>query len=358
MSTISVQLGPRSYVITIGPRARESLPAVLKQCGEPQQVVIIADQRVADLHLDALRAALPVQPIVLMVPPGEATKSLEHLSGLYDALAEAHVERGDVILAFGGGVVGDLAGFAAATWLRGIPVVQVPTTLLAAVDASVGGKTGINHPTGKNLIGAFHQPAAVVIDTEFLSTLPARDFAAGLAESVKHSLIRDSQSFLWHEEHVDAIVARDDAMVTDLIARNCTVKSGVVAEDEREHGLRAILNFGHTIGHALEHLLDYELRHGECVGLGMIAANEVAWARGLLDGATAERCVALLGRLGLPVRLPRPLAAGDVVRVCRHDKKVRGGAIHFILLTGLGQTVRVGDVTDAEIAGAVEVLQP
>lgn len=358
MHSIQVELGPASYHVHVGPGARARLAALLAERTRAGRVAVVTDETVAALHLPTLRAALPAAPTTLVVPPGEQSKSLWVARELYDALAAARIEREDALIALGGGVVGDLAGFVAATWLRGIPFVQAPTTLEAAVDAAVGGKTGLNHPAGKNLIGAFHQPVGVVIDTDFLETLPRRDFIAGLAESVKHALIRDAAFFEWHERNAGALAARQADTVAALIARNCEIKAEVVRQDERERGLRAVLNFGHTVGHALEHLLGYELRHGECVSLGIIAANTLAVARGLLDGALAARGAALLAELGLPTRLPRAVDAAEVVNVCRSDKKVRGGAINFILLTGLGATVRVADVSDAEIAAAVAALQP
>ena len=358
MHQIRVNLGSRSYAVHIGPGARSALGEITAEHVGSQSAVVIADEHVADLHMGRLLDAIDPPPTVVKVPPGEASKSLARAGELYDALAAARMERGGLILTFGGGMVGDLGGFVAATWLRGISFVQVPTTLLAAVDASVGGKTGVNHPSGKNLIGAFHQPRAVVIDLDFLATLEQRDLAAGLAESVKHALIRDGEFFEWHEQHADAITAREPDVLAELIARNCQIKADVVSRDEREQGLRAILNFGHTVGHAIEHLLGYELRHGECVALGMIAVNELTCARGLLDRQIADRTRRLLDRLGLPTRLPRRLEPAEVVAACRMDKKVRGGRVNFVLISAPGQTVRVADVTDEEIIAAVETLQP
>ncbi len=326
--------------------------------GNITQSAIIADKRVADLHLKRALAGFELRPLVLTFPPGEASKSLRSVERLCRRLAKARFERDGVIIALGGGVAGDLAGFVAATWLRGVRFIQVATTLLAAVDASVGGKTGVNLAAGKNLVGAFHQPQAVIIDVEFLKTLDARDMAAGLAESVKHAVVKDPAFLSWHEDHADAIVGRDEAVLSDLIARNCEIKAAVVAKDEREAGLRAILNHGHTIGHAIEHLLDYELRHGECVALGMLAENELSCARNWLPRADAERIRALLARLGLPDRLPRSLSAEAVCATCRVDKKVRGAAVNFVLVRALGDPVRVADISDAEIAAAIGTIQP
>jgi len=355
---VPVPIPGREYHVHIGEGASADLQPLLDGLGVAR-CVLLSDETVASLHLRTLNAALARSPVELIIPRGERSKSLGVLAGLYDELARHRVERGDVLLTFGGGVVGDVGGFLAATWLRGIRFLQIPTTLEAAVDASVGGKTGINHAAGKNLIGAFHQPSAVVIDTQYLRTLPRRDYVAGLAESVKHAVIRDSAFFAWHEHHAQAVRSGDTSdVVVELIGRNVAIKADVVARDEREQGLRAILNYGHTLGHAIEHELDYELRHGECVALGMIAAGEVARRRGLLAGDAAARIARLLAELGLPTHLPRPLRADDLISACRLDKKVRAGHINFMLLSDIGQVTRVEDVTDAELSAAVSVLQP
>ena len=272
--------------------------------------------------------------VIIAFPAGEASKSVSQISRIHDGLAEARIGRRDLILTFGGGVAGDLGGFAAATWLRGVRFIQVPTTLAAAVDASIGGKTGINHASGKNLIGAFHQPSAVVVDTELLETLAARDFVAGLAESVKHAAIREGPFLDWHVQQAESIRTREPSVVEELIARNCALKAGVVECDERESDLRMILNHGHTIGHAFEHLLEYELRHGECVALGMLAENEIACGRGLLSGSEAQRIARLLAGFGLPIRLPRKLGPADVAEVCQSDKKARGRSRDFCAAGG------------------------
>jgi 3-dehydroquinate synthase len=334
---------------------------MLQKCnaivGGARQVAIIADQAVADLHLQSLIACLPANPLVLTFPPGEASKSLDTVRRLYADLARARIERGAAIVTLGGGVAGDLGGFVAATWLRGVRYVQVPTTLLSAVDASVGGKTGVNLPLGKNLVGAFHQPDAVVIDTDFLQTLSERDFTSGLAESVKHAVVLDPDFLARHEDQADALRTRDENVVVELIARNCEIKAAIVALDEREAGLRVILNHGHTVGHAIEHLLEYRLRHGECVALGMVAENELACDRGLLDPMTARRIRELLSRLGLPTRLSCPIEADDVIQACRLDKKARGGAFNLVLIRQIGEPVQVTDVSEAEVARALRAIQ-
>lgn len=354
MRTVRVQLGDRSYPIVIGAGARRALQGC-DAVRTAAQVVAIADRAVADLHLAALCECLPPLAAVLTFPPGEASKSLPEAERLYAGLAAARVERGGLIVALGGGVAGDLAGFVAATWLRGIPFVQVPTTLLAAVDASVGGKTGVDLPAGKNLVGAFHQPAGVFVDLDFLKTLPERDFRAGLAESVKHGAIRAPELLAWQEAHSAELARGEPGLVAELIARNCEIKADVVSRDEREAGLRAILNHGHTIGHAIEHLLGYELRHGECVALGMVVENEIAVRRGLLLPDVAQRIARLLEAFGLPVRLPRGLGASAVWEACQVDKKVRSGAVHFVLLRDIGETLRIADVTADEVAEALRV---
>jgi 3-dehydroquinate synthase len=358
MMTVRVGLGNRGYAIDIGPCSRALLRECNKSASGTRQVVVIADRAVARLHLADLLTYLPQDSLVLTFAPGERSKSLRVVGRLFDQLAEARIERGAVIVTLGGGVAGDLGGFVAATWLRGVPFIQVPTTLLAAVDASVGGKTGVNLPAGKNLVGAFHQPEAVIVDTNFIKTLKYREFVSGLAESVKQAVVRDAGFFDWHRSQADAIVEREPKVISELIARNCTLKAAIVEQDEREAGLRAVLNYGHTIGHAIEHLLEYELRHGECVGLGMLVENEIAVARGMLGRGTADAIRDLLQRFRLPAGLPRALAAEDVCAACRVDKKVRAGAIGFMLVSGLGAPCRVADVTNAEIAAALRVVQP
>ncbi|MFO0840199.1 MAG: 3-dehydroquinate synthase [Phycisphaerae bacterium] len=346
----------REYPIMVARGARSRWPEIIAEFGAAPRICVIADARVYELHGERLKGVLSGNAIVLTVPPGEQNKSLASAQRLYDELARAEIRRGDLIVALGGGMVGDLAGFVAATWMRGIRFIQIPTTTEAAIDASVGGKTAVNHAAGKNLIGAFHQPIAVVIDTEFLDTLPERDFRAGLAESVKHAVTRDSEFLAWHEQNADAILAREPAALAHLIAWNCRIKAAVVATDERDDGPRQVLNHGHTIGHALEHVFGYALRHGECVALGMLVENELSRRRGLLDADVAQRIRVLLTRLGLPTRLDRGVDADAVLRACRMDKKNAGGRVRFVLLTGLGQTQRSADAQDAEITAALAAL--
>lgn len=356
MRTVCVELGPRSYVIRIARRARTALPEAVAALRTVGQIAVIADATVIELHWERIRPLLPPQVLRFDLPSGESSKSLTAAARLYDALAAARFERDDLILALGGGVVGDLAGFVAATWLRGVRFIQMPTTLEAAIDAAVGGKTAVNHPAGKNLIGAFHQPSAVIVDTELLETLPQRDFAAGLAESVKHAAIGDPAFFQWHERACEAIRRREAETIDELIAWNCRIKAEIVSVDEHERDLRAILNYGHTIGHALEHVLGFELRHGECVALGMIAENHIARTRGWLGADPVTRIRRLLERLGLPTCLPRAVPPQDVLAACRLDKKVRAGAVHMVLLEDLGRPRRAADVTETEVAASLRAI--
>ena len=316
----------------------------------------MADQAVVDHHATKLAQVLPPDTGWITFAPGEQSKSLEQAAYLYDQLAAAAADRDCLIVSFGGGVAGDLGGFVASTWLRGVRHVNVATTVLAAVDAGVGGKTGVNLPAGKNLVGTFHQPLAVIVDTDFFTTLPRREFAAGLAESVKQAAALDVDLFEWQEQHAAALCSGQTDLLVLLVRRNCELKGRVVAQDEREIGPRVVLNYGHTIGHAIEHLLGYELRHGECVALGMIAENDIAVRRGLLDPSAADRVRQLLGALGLPGRLPRALPPEEVVSACRRDKKARDGAIHCVLLRSLGSWERVSDIRPEEVAAALTAI--
>lgn len=351
---IHVNLSSGAYPIVIGPASHTVLEETVRRVVQQPRIAIITDEHVANLHLKSVTEVLAAHTtMVIRVPPGEESKSKDQAWRIYDDLARARISRSDLIIALGGGVVGDLAGFVAATWMRGVPFIQMPTTLLAAIDASIGGKTGINHPAGKNLVGVFHQPAAVIVDTDYLRTLTEREYVAGLAESIKQAAIRDELFFEWHEKHVEGLRRRDAELTAELIARNCNIKAEVVASDERESGPRMILNHGHTVGHAIEHLLEYDLRHGECVGLGMIVENEIAVRRGLLPRAAADRVASLLDGLGLPTRLPRPCAPERIAEAAHLDKKLRGGKVNFVLLSGIGSPKLVTDVTDDEIASAV-----
>jgi len=361
MLTLDVKLGDRSYPVFVGSGLLSGVGGLLGPRLEPTSAVVISDHTVAGLYAKRVvnsLAAAGCKAALLEVAPGESSKSLAVAGQLYDQLSALGVDRQSAIIALGGGVVGDLSGFVAATWLRGLPFVQVPTTLEADIDASVGGKTAVNHPTGKNLIGAFHQPRLVLIDVECLRTLDKRDLHAGLAESIKHAAIRDAGFFAWHRERADLILGGDEDVLAELIQRNCQIKADVVAADEREVGLRAILNYGHTIGHAIEAESQFGLRHGESVALGMVAANHIATERGLLDPDQASQIRELIERLRLPARLPHRLDANALGRRMRHDKKFVAGRMRFVLVDRIGQARIVDDVANAEAADAVAAIQP
>lgn len=354
MNRVLVQLDDRSYAIQIGAAALAQLPPCLP--ADKGQIVAVTDANVWRLHEARIQSALPADTEPIVIPAGEASKSLAQAGAIYEQLADRKVGRDAVVVVIGGGVVGDLAGFVAATWMRGIRFIQVPTTLEAAIDAAVGGKTAINLPQGKNLVGAFHQPIAVIVDTDFFATLPPRDFRAGLAESVKHGAIRDAAFFAWHEQNAAALADGGNSLLEELVARNCAIKAAVVAADEREANLREILNYGHTIGHAIEKNAEYELRHGECVSLGMVAENQLAVARGLLASDAAARVESLLTILGLPTRLTIDISSDKLFASCKLDKKNKSGNIRFALIDAIGSTVRCDDASNDEILAAIRYL--
>ena len=286
-----------------------------------------------------------------ILPAGERYKTPASIQKIYDIALENRLERSSTILALGGGVIGDMAGFAAATWLRGINFVQVPTTLLAMVDASIGGKTGVNHPQGKNLIGAFHQPKLVLIDPQTLKTLPAREFRAGMAEVIKYGIIWDANLFeqLEQSKRLDQRRYISDELLQEILTRSCQAKAHVVSKDEKEAGLRAILNYGHTIGHAVESLTGYKVvNHGEAVAIGMVAAGQIAVALGMWDSASSDRQLALIEKTGLPTKLPAGLDIEAIVGNLQTDKKVQDGRVRFILPTQIG-TVTITDEVPADV---------
>jgi shikimate kinase/3-dehydroquinate synthase len=339
-STISltVDLGDRSYPIVIGPNLLSD-PSLLARHIQGRQVAIVSNTTVAPLYLERVAAPLRAagrEVIEIILPDGEQYKNQESLMQVFDALLANKCDRKTTLVALGGGVIGDLTGYAAASYMRGVPFVQLPTTLLSQVDSSVGGKTGINHPLGKNMIGAFYQPRAVLADTATLATLPARELSAGLAEVIKHGAIIDAGFFDWIEANIDKLMARDQAALAHAIARSCEIKAEVVRQDEREGGLRAILNFGHTFGHAIENGLGYgNWLHGEAVGCGMVMAADLSCRLGLVDQATVARVRALVAAAGLPTVAP-DLGAERWLALMEVDKKNEGGAIKFILIKPLG----------------------
>ncbi len=363
VQTVRVDLPGRAYSVQIGPSLLSSLGALLQSRCRATKATIVTDNGVGPLYLDkaceGLRAA-NIEPRTITVPAGESSKSLDQLSAVYDQLAANHHGRDEPIIALGGGVVGDLTGLAAATWLRGVAFVQCPTTLEADIDASIGGKSAVNHPAGKNLIGAFHQPLLVCIDIDCLASLPARDLTAGLAESVKHAVILDPELFDWHCHVAPKILGREPQTLCDLIRRNCALKAAIVVADERElegAGIgRAVLNFGHTIGHALEAMSGFDLRHGEAVALGMVGEMELAVRKCGFDDAIRGRVERLLKNLGLRVRLDRPPDLSDLLARMGMDKKARGGTVRFIVPRSLGQAQWIENVDEADMALAIARL--
>jgi len=347
-ANLTVALGERSYPILIGRQLLDSAALIAHIPGK--RIAIVTNTVVAPLYLDKLMAILSAAgksciPIVL--PDGEEEKNWANLMRIFDALLENKCDRKITLLALGGGVIGDMTGFAAATYMRGVDFVQVPTTLLAQVDSSVGGKTAINHPLGKNMIGAFYQPQVVLADTATLATLPDRELSAGLAEVIKHGVIVDVDFFVWLETHIEKLRARDDAALAYVIKRSCEIKADIVRQDEREGGLRAILNFGHTFGHAIEAGLGYgKWLHGEAVGCGMVMAADLSVRLGLIATEERARIVALVRAAGLPVVAP-DLGVERWLALMQVDKKNEEGKIKFILLKPLGQATIMNAPTEA-----------
>ena len=346
MIELKVDLGARSYPILIGDGLL-GVPDLLSPYIGGGQVAVITNTTVGPLFLDKLKAGLGgVVAEVIELPDGERFKTLDTYASVIDRLMAGRHNRTTTLVALGGGVIGDLAGFAAATFQRGVAFVQVPTTLLAQVDASVGGKTGVNHPDGKNMIGAFHQPRCVLVDTATLATLPAREYRAGLAEVVKYGVIWSAEFFAELERRIDALKHRDAAVLADVIRQSCAIKAAVVAEDEREQGRRAILNYGHTFAHALETLTGYDqLLHGEAVAIGMVLAADCARRHGLLDGPSVQRIRSLVGALGLPTQMPAAIDPAAALTAMGMDKKVVDGRLRLVLPERIG-TVRVTDQVD------------
>jgi len=330
--TITVDLGQRSYPIVIG---RGLLGGDFDLAGHVRgkDCLVVTNGTVAPLYLRAVVEILGDKDVATVsLPDGEEFKTVDTVSSILDKLVASGANRDTTLIALGGGVVGDITGFAAACYMRGVDFIQVPTTLLAQVDSSVGGKTGVNHPQGKNLIGAFHQPRLVLIDTDTLKRLPDRELKAGLAEVIKHGAIIDAEFFAWLEDNIEALIARDPEALAHAIRRSCEVKAEVVAEDEREAGRRAILNFGHTFGHAIERCQGYgEWLHGEAVAAGMVMAAKLS----NIDLADVERLCKLIARAGLPIAAP-PIAAQDMFAAMGMDKKAHGKQLRFVLLRSLG----------------------
>ncbi|MGH7797158.1 MAG: 3-dehydroquinate synthase [Candidatus Binatia bacterium] len=356
MQTLTVNLGDRSYPIHVGENILDRLGGFLDGVNLRGKAAIISNPVVAQLYLDPVHDALSqcgfeVTPI--LIPDGEEHKDLNSLAAIYDGLVKARLERKSCVLALGGGVVGDLAGFAAATYLRGVPYVQVPTTLLAQVDSSVGGKTGVNHDDGKNLIGAFYQPKLVLIDVAVLRTLPRRELVAGLAEVIKYGIIEDPALFHLLEEKIERLLGVDRAFLIEVIATCCAIKARVVEQDEREDDYRAVLNFGHTIGHALEAATGYrQFLHGEAVGVGMAKAAALSLKQGFGDRKSVDRIIQLIQKTGLPTEIPSTVSITNLLQGMEVDKKAAGGKIKFVMCDGIGNP-RFYWLAPAEIASGL-----
>ena len=351
---LTVRTASASYPVEIAPNLSERLGVALTSLDLPRRRFVVASTTVWRLHGDRFHGLTSEEPILL--PDGERFKHVGSVARVYDALVRAQADRASTIVAIGGGVLGDIAGFAAATYLRGVPFVQVPTTLLAQVDSAIGGKVGVNHPMGKNLIGAFHQPSAVVVDPSLLSTLPRREFRAGLYEVVKYGLIASRPLFDRISGGLDALFARDTAALVPAISDCCSIKAAIVASDEREAGPRRVLNLGHTVGHALEAVTKYRrFRHGEAVGYGLLAAAELAVRRGVMPETDRRLLANTIAKMG-PLPAVADLEAAQVVEAAGRDKKVIAGTLHFVLPRSIGSTEIVTDVTSAELLAALTAV--
>ena len=356
MKTVRVELAERSYDIVIAAGSRARVGELCRGLGLGSRCLVVTDEMVGPLYgrpvIEGLRGAgFAVESVTIAA--GEQAKTLATVERLYDDMLQGGLDRKSFVLALGGGVVGDVAGFAAATYMRGIAVVQVPTTVVAQVDSSIGGKTGVNLARGKNLVGAFHQPRLVVIDPETLYTLEERDLRAGFAEIVKHGVIRDAVHFAWLEAHVAAFMGLDSPTLEEAIAESCRIKAAVVALDERESGLRAVLNFGHTVGHALETLTDYgAFRHGEAIAIGMACAAELSVAVNNAPAGDAKRVVALLERAGLPTAFSG-IETRAILEQVRRDKKVEEQRLRMVLLDRIGKVSVAPDVAENALAAAI-----
>jgi 3-dehydroquinate synthase len=360
MVVVPVELPHHRYDIVIEPGLLEHIGERVYALAPHDRCALLADGRVLPLHGDALRTSLEsagYDPVVATIPPGEEEKSLSTVAGLYEVLLDHHLERGSPLIALGGGVTGDMVGFVAATYLRGVPFVQCPTTLLSMVDASVGGKTGVNLPQGKNLVGAFHQPIVVLIDPLMLGTLPARELRCGLAECIKHAVIRDAALFDYIGENLKAILQVNPAVLVELVRQNVEIKAAVVVEDEREKGVRAHLNFGHTFAHAIEVTSGYgHVQHGEAVGLGMLAASRTAAEFGLCAAALHDRLRELIEAAGLPVKTE--LAMDDeLMRAMQLDKKAVGGRMRLVLPDRIGSVVIRDQVPESCVRAGWEAIR-
>ena len=355
MKKVKVNLDSNGYEIHIGPGMLKETGRLLKANGFADKLVMVTNPVVKSLYGDTLQQHLTgdgFKVTVMEVPDGEEQKSLETAGRLYNELTEHYAERMTPILALGGGVIGDLAGFVAATYQRGVPLVQIPTTLLAQVDSSIGGKVAVNHGQLKNEVGAFYQPKLVIADIDTLKTLPASELANGLAEVIKSAAIRDKEFFAYMEENLDRIKSLDTALLEEIVFRTAGIKAEVVEEDERDLGLRGILNYGHTIGHAIESVSDFKIEHGEAIAVGMLAAGRISNQMGLLSENDLARLKSAIEKAGLPIEIPG-LDTKKLIQSMKHDKKVQRGKIRFVLLKSIGAAFITDEVSPALIEQAL-----
>jgi 3-dehydroquinate synthase len=351
MATINVELEERSYPISIEADIL-SQSTLLQSIIDKKRIVVVSNQKVADLYAEKLTLAMTPQRFeLILIPDGEQYKNLQTFESVIGELLTIGAGRDTVLIALGGGVVGDLTGYVAASFQRGIPFIQIPTTLLAQVDSSVGGKTAVNHPLGKNMIGAFYQPKAVFIDTTTLHTLPPREFSAGMAEVIKYGIIYDVAFFEWLEQNQDALKRKEQQALSYAIQRSCEIKAEIVAQDEKESGIRALLNLGHTFGHAIEAEQGYgNWLHGEAVAAGMILAAKASEAKGWLNASETRRIENLIASFELPVNKPNDMGYAPFMQHMRRDKKVAAGQIRFVLPKGLGGAVVTSDLSEGLLA--------
>ena len=353
---LTVKSERTTYPVIIGAGSLKSLSALLKERGVERQRLVVSSAPIWRMQGPKVGGILAAKDRPTLIPDGERAKTLATVARIYDACVQRHLDRSAAVVAFGGGVVGDVSGFAAATYLRGIKLVQVPTTLLAQVDSSIGGKVGVNLPIGKNLVGAFHSPDLVVCDPDVLATLHRREFRSGMYEIVKYGVIASRELFDRVAGNLAAIFAHDASVLTSVIADCCRIKADVVMADEREGGLRRILNFGHTVGHALESITQYRrFRHGEAIGYGMLAAARLSTARGLMSSDDEARLTDVIRQMG-PMPAVNDLRASQALDVIAHDKKVVKGTLHFVLARGLGGTEIVSDVREKELVTVMRAI--
>ncbi len=357
--TVTVALGDRAYPIHLGCSILDQLPELVRATGVGGKLGIVTDSNVGPLYADAVVESLSAagfNVVVHTMAAGEPNKRMAAVEDICGTFLAGGLDRTSLVLALGGGVVGDVAGYAAASFMRGIPFIQIPTTIVAQVDSSVGGKTGVNHPLGKNTIGAFHQPLGVLVDMALLQSLPDRELRAGLAEAIKHGIIADADLFSYMESNATAILAKTQANLVVPIRRSCEIKAAVVAADEKEHGARANLNYGHTFGHAIESVTHYEqFLHGEAIALGMVAAGALSLELGLVDEAFVERQRNIFVAYGLPVNWSE-IPVDEVIQAMQKDKKVRAGTLKFIVADRMGHVIHRTDITEAQVRIALKSI--